>query len=75
MVYCMKKIKQQRKELKTAGDTAMTSKDHEPVPARKGQNPLPEKAEDGFSPDCPKETGLITADEFYDLLMEQQEQM
>ena len=75
MVYCMKKIKQQRKELQTAGDTAMSSKDHEPVPARKGHNPPPEKAEEGFPKDCPEEAGLITADEFYDLLMEQQEQM
>lgn len=53
----------------------MSSKDHEPVPARKGHNPLPEKAEEGFPKDCPEEAGLITADEFYDLLMEQQEQM
>ena len=53
----------------------MTKKDREPVPARKGHNPPPENAEKDFLPDCPEETGLITADEFYDLLMEQQEQM
>ena len=38
-------------------------------------DPLPEPEEGESSPDCPEETVLITIDEFYDLLMEQQEQM
>ena len=39
------------------------------------QNPVPEPEDVESSPDCPEETVLITVDDFYDLLMEQQEQM
>ena len=38
-------------------------------------DPLPEAEDDRYPPDCPEEAGLITTDDFYDLLMEQQEQM
>ncbi len=34
-----------------------------------------ETADDSFSQDCADETVLISVDDFYDLLMEQQEQM
>ena len=34
-----------------------------------------ETADDSFSQDCAGETVLISVDDFYDLLMEQQEQM
>lgn len=36
---------------------------------------LEEEDQDEFPQDCPERPVLITADEFYDLLMEQQEQM
>ena len=38
-------------------------------------DPLPEAADGRPSPDCSEETVLISVDDFYDLLMEQQEQM
>ena len=34
-----------------------------------------ELTDEQVSQDCPEETVLITVDDFYDLLMEQQEQM
>lgn len=37
--------------------------------------PMPEPENDESPPDCPEGTVLITVDDFYDLLMEQQEQM
>ena len=40
----------------------------------KDYDPL-EETGDIFPPDCPDETVLISVDDFYDLLMEQQEQM
>ena len=40
-----------------------------------GYDPLPETENGETPPDCPEETVLITLDDFYDLLMEQQEQM
>ena len=38
-------------------------------------DPLPEAENDENKPDCPDETVLISVEDFYDLLMEQQEQM
>ena len=43
----------------------MCSEYHSLTEAEKGES----------SPDCPEETVLITVEDFYDLLMEQQEQM
>ena len=41
----------------------------------KKYDPLPEPERDERPRDCPDETVLISVDDFYDLLMEQQEQM
>ncbi len=38
-------------------------------------HPLPETETAEPAPDCPEGTALLTVGEFYDLLMEQQEQM
>ena len=38
-------------------------------------DPRPEAQNNEPSRDCPDETVLLTVDDFYDLLMEQQEQM
>ena len=38
-------------------------------------DPLSDPERDEFPQDCPEETVLISVDDFYDLLMEQQEQM
>lgn len=38
-------------------------------------DPGPEAETDESPRDCPEETGLISVVDFYDLLMEQQEQM
>jgi len=38
-------------------------------------DPLSEAESDESAEDCPDETVLISLDDFYDLLMEQQEQM
>ena len=38
-------------------------------------DPLSEEEKSEPAQDCPDETVLISVDEFYDLLMEQQEQM
>ncbi len=38
-------------------------------------DPLLEPEDDWYPEDCPEEAGLISTEDFYDLLMEQQEQM